>query len=91
MLYIAQQVKGPSEYSIDSGLSVSAGKMTGEKGYLHGTHVKAAQEELQGDDQPENGAVHVCRCPTVPWKHGQKVWLLITGRLRLLPVGISLA
>ena len=49
--------------------------------HLHGAHVKATEEELQGDDEVKDGAVHVCRCATVPGEHRQEASLLWSSYL----------
>ena len=66
------------------------GKRCFELSHLHGAHVKAAQEQLEGDDEAEDGAVHVGRRAAVPGEHWQEVRLLITRRaLVLLPVSTT--
>ncbi len=66
------------------------GKRCFELSHLHSAHVKAAQEQLEGDDEAEDGAVHVGRRAAVPREHWQEVRLLITrSALFLLPVSTT--
>lgn len=55
---------------------------------LHGAHVKAAQEQLEGDDEAKDGAVHVGGGAAVPREHGQEVRLLLVLCMLRLPVPI---